>query len=152
MRRHWPSAWLTVPVVALVATSCASARGQDDSATFVGANTITQEQIRRSTATTAWELLKTSVRRYTYQEDRSGRPLRIVAQRGASSIILSDADSPMVIIDGARLTDISALAQLPVDALASIEILSGIRGSGSQGTNASAGVIYIHTREASTPQ
>jgi outer membrane cobalamin receptor len=115
-----------------------------------GTVTITQAQIERSSATTAWEVLKNDVRRYTYKEDRSGRPLRIVAQRGVSSIILSDADAPMVIIDGARLTDVAALAQLPASAIASIEILSGIRGSGSQGTNASAGVIYIHTREASS--
>lgn len=132
--------------------ACASGGTNRENATSGGAITITQEQIERSAATNAWEVLKNEVRRYTYHEDRSGRPLRIVAQRGVSSITLSDSDAPMVIIDGARLTDVSALAQLPASALASIEILSGIRGSGSQGTNASAGVIYIHTRGASSPQ
>ena len=131
--------------------ACATLGAHKSSETSGGTTTITQEQIERSAATNAWEVLKNNVRRYTYQEDRSGRPLRIIAQRGVSSITLSDADAPMVIIDGARLTDVGALAQLPSSAIASIEILSGIRGSGSQGTNASAGVIYIHTREASSP-
>lgn len=142
--------WLGVTATGSL-MGCATAGTHKEDATSGGALTITQEQIERSGATTAWEVLKNEARRYTYKEDRSGRPLRIVAQRGVSSITLSDSDSPMVIIDGARLTDVAALAQLPAGALASIEILSGIRGSGSQGTNASAGVIYIHTREASSP-
>jgi hypothetical protein len=113
--------------------------------------TITQEQIARSAANTAWEVLKQNARRYTYQEDRMGRPLRIVAQRGVSSMELADADSPLVIIDGARVTDVGALAELQSGAIVSIQVQSGIRGTGTQGTNASAGVIYIHTREASNP-
>ena len=142
--------WLGVTATGSL-MGCATAGPNQAAAPSGGALTITQEQIERSGAPTAWEVLKNEARRYTYKEDRSGRPLRIVAQRGVSSITLSDSDSPMVIIDGARLTDVAALAQLPAGALASIEILSGIRGSGSQGTNASAGVIYIHTREASSP-
>ncbi|MES2358966.1 MAG: TonB-dependent receptor plug domain-containing protein [Gemmatimonadota bacterium] len=150
MRTHRSNAWFGVAAVASL-LGCATAGVQKGDRTSDGTVTITQEQIARTSATSAWEVLKNEVRRYTYKEDRSGRPLRIVAQRGVSSIILSDSDAPMVIIDGARLTDIAALAQLPATAIASIEILSGIRGSGSQGTNASAGVIYIHTREASSP-
>jgi len=150
MRTHRSNAWFGVAAVASL-LGCATAGVQKGDRTSNGTVTITQEQIARTSATSAWEVLKNVVRRYTYKEDRSGRPLRIVAQRGVSSIILSDSDAPMVIIDGARLTDIAALAQLPASAITSIEILSGIRGSGSQGTNASAGVIYIHTRDASSP-
>jgi len=145
----------SVVLVGIAGTSllmaCAAAGARAVDATSGGTITISQAQIERSASTNAWEVLKNEARRYTYQEDRSGRPLRIVAQRGMSSITLSDSDAPMVIIDGAHLTDVAALAQLPAGAIASIEILSGIRGSGSQGTNASAGVIYIHTREASSP-
>jgi outer membrane cobalamin receptor len=150
MRARRSGTWFGIAAVASL-LGCAAAGIQKSDKTSGGGVTITQEQIERSSATSAWEVLKNDVRRYTYQEDRSGRPLRIVAQRGVSSIILSDSDAPMVIIDGARLTDIGALAQLSAGAISSIEILSGIRGSGSQGTNASAGVIYIHTREASSP-
>lgn len=131
--------------------ACASANGVPEAATSGGAMTITEAQIARTAATNAWDVLRADARRFTYMEDRLGRPLRITAQRGASSMSLGDSDSPLVVIDGARVTDLSALAGLPAGAIASIEILSGIRGTGSQGTNASAGVIYIHTREASNP-
>jgi hypothetical protein len=131
--------------------ACASSNFVPDPATSGGTMTITQEQIARSAANTAWEVLKQNARRYTYQEDRMGRPLRIVAQRGVSSMELADADSPLVIIDGARVTDVGALAELQSGAIVSIQVQSGIRGTGTQGTNASAGVIYIHTREASNP-
>src|SRR2546421_636626 len=69
--------------------------------------------------------------------------------RGRSTINIADSDSPMIVVDGARVSDFSALRDLPCDAISSIEILSGISGTVSQGTNASAGVIYIHTWEAS---
>jgi outer membrane cobalamin receptor len=150
MRNHGLNVWVCIAgTSALMACAAGGLHKSDE--TSGGTVTITREQIERSAATNAWELLKNDVRRYTYQEDRSGRPLRIVAQRGVSSIVLADSDAPMIIIDGARLTEISALAQLSSGAISSIEVLSGIRGSGSQGTNASAGVIYIHTREASSP-
>lgn len=112
--------------------------------------TITKEQINRSSATSAWEVLKNVARSYTYLEDHSGRPFRIKGQRGASSMTLAGADEPLVIIDGARITELVTLADLPASAIYSIDILSGITGTSSQGTNASAGVIYIHTREASS--
>jgi outer membrane cobalamin receptor len=53
------------------------------------------------------------------------------------------------VIDGARVSDFTALRDLPADAISSIELLSGITGTAAQGTNAAAGVIYIHTWEAS---
>ncbi len=113
---------------------------------------ITAADIVRSSDVNVWEVLKHRVRRYTYAEDRSGRPVQITTQRGASSLSLADANTPMIIIDGARLTDVRGLADVPASAIASIEIFSGIRGTGIQGTNASAGVIYIHTHNASDPQ
>lgn len=139
--------------IAIVAVTMACAtvhRSADVGAPSVN-STITQEQIARSADNNAWEVLKTHVRRYRYTEDRSGRPLKITTQRGASSIILADADSPLVIIDGARLTDLLGLADLPASAIFSIDVMSGISGTNTQGTNASAGVIYIHTRDASKP-
>jgi len=130
---------------------CFSAHRQSASPAPGDDTIITEEQIARSSDTSAWEILKSRVHRYRYTEDRSGRPLQITAQRGVSSIVLADADSPLVVVDGARLADVRGLADLPAGAISSIEIISGIRGTGIQGTNASAGVIYIHTREASKP-
>ena len=111
--------------------------------------TFSAEQIAHSGFTNAWDFLRARARRYDFYEDRYGRPRGIKTRRGRSTINMADSDTPMIVVDGARLSDFGALRDLPTDAISSIELLSGIAGTVSQGTNAAAGVIYIHTWEAS---
>jgi len=56
----------------------------------------------------------------------------------------------MIVIDGARLIDLASLRDLPAQAIESVELLGGIAATAAQGTNAAAGLIYIHTWEASS--
>jgi hypothetical protein len=111
--------------------------------------TISAEEIARSGFTNAWDFLRARARRYDFYEDRYGRPRGIKTRRGRSTINMADSDTPMILVDGARVSDFGALRDLPIDAISSIELLSGITGTVAQGTNAAAGVIYIHTWEAS---
>jgi outer membrane cobalamin receptor len=111
---------------------------------------ITEQEIAKSSCTNVWDLLRKRARMYNYSEDRYGRPKFITTKRGASTIALAGSDSPMVVVDGARLGDVAALRDMPTDAVQSIELQSGINGTSQQGTNAVAGVIYIHTKEASS--
>lgn len=126
------------------------------SATRVGekearrADFIGPDEISRSPSTNAWDLLRNRVRQYDFAEDRYGRPRSIRTKRGRSTIVVADSDTPLVLVDGARLTDFGVLRDMPTGAIASIELLSGINGTSAQGTNAAAGVIYIHTWEASS--
>jgi outer membrane cobalamin receptor len=117
-----------------------------------GDQVITSDEIARSGLNNAWDLLRKRALGYDFSEDRYGRPRAIRTRRGRTSLSLKDGDAPMVIIDGARITDVAALRDLSTDAIDSVELLNGISGTASQGTNASAGVIYIHTREASVPR
>ena len=110
---------------------------------------ITAEDIAKSSYTNAWDLLRGKARRYDFLEDRYGRPRSIRIRRGRSSVNVAGSDAPMILVDGARLTDITTLRDLPANAIESIELMSGISGTASQGTNSSAGVIYIHTWAAS---
>jgi outer membrane cobalamin receptor len=111
--------------------------------------TISADEIARSGTNNAWDLLRARARRYDFYEDRYGRPRGIKTRRGRSTIAIADSDTPLILVDGARLSDFSALRDIPTDAIQSIELMSGIDGTVSQGTNAAAGVIYIHTWEAS---
>jgi hypothetical protein len=111
--------------------------------------TISADEIARSGFNNAWDLLRARARRYDFYEDRYGRPRGIKTRRGRSTINMADSDTPMILVDGARVSDFGALRDLPSDAISSIELLNGISGTVSQGTNAAAGVIYIHTWEAS---
>jgi outer membrane cobalamin receptor len=110
---------------------------------------ITADDIAKSSYTNAWDLLRGKARRYDFLEDRYGRPRSIRIRRGRSSVNVAGSDAPMILVDGARMTDITALRDLPANAIESIELMSGISGTASQGTNSSAGVIYIHTWAAS---
>ncbi|MFL5487898.1 MAG: TonB-dependent receptor plug domain-containing protein [Gemmatimonadaceae bacterium] len=114
------------------------------------ADFIGPEEISRSASTNAWDLMRSRIRQYDFAEDRYGRPRTIRTKRGRSTIAVADSDTPLVVVDGARLVDFGVLRDLPTGAIASIELLSGINGTSAHGTNAAAGVIYIHTWEASS--
>src|SRR5213078_411088 len=88
--------------------------------------TFTAEQIAHSGFTNAWDFLRARARRYDFYEDRYGRPRGIKTRRGRSTINMAGSDMPMILVDGARLSDFTALRDLPTDAISSIDLLSGI--------------------------
>jgi len=145
MRRR---SFVLVLVVAASFVGCVSAARNSPGQTSPS-QTISAEEIARSGFNNAWDLLRARARRYDFYEDRYGRPRGIKTRRGRSTINMADSDTPMILVDGARVSDFGALRDLPTDAISSIELLNGISGTVSQGTNAAAGVIYIHTWEAS---
>jgi len=110
---------------------------------------ISSDQIDAQHVQNAWEALRQLVPRYSYTEDRAGRALSITGHRGRSSIWLANSDSPIVIVDVARLASLDVLQQMSTDAIDRIELRRGTRGTTVEGTDAGAGVIYIHTRSGS---
>jgi hypothetical protein len=145
MRRR---SFVLVFVVAASFVGCVSAARKSPGQTSP-TQTISAEEIAQSGFSNAWDLLRARARRYDFYEDRYGRPRGIKTRRGRSTISVADSDTPMILVDGARLSDFGALRDMPTDAISSIELLNGIAGTVSEGTNAAAGVIYIHTWEAS---
>jgi len=107
---------------------------------------LTEEQINRSGASNAWDVLKRLAPQFSFSEDRNGQPRRL-ERRGRSSILLSDA--PLVFVDGTEMADFKALSQISASTLSSIEILGGIDGTTYYGSNAVSGVILIHTKNGS---
>ena len=108
-----------------------------------GGLVITAAQIERSGGKNAWEVLKYDAPMLTLEEDRNGNPARI-HWHGRSSIYLEDA--PVVIVDGVRAADWKVLGQIPAGQIETIDIISGIEGTTYYGTNATSGVIEIHTK------
>src|SRR5437667_9992731 len=88
--------------------------------------TFSAEQIARSGFTNAWDFLRARARRYDFYEDRYGRPRGIKTRRGRSTINMASSDMPMILIDGARVSDFSDLRDLPADPIAMIEPMTGI--------------------------
>lgn len=104
---------------------------------------VTEEEIARSGARTAWDALRLTVHNMTFNETGRGQPVRIV-RRGRSSMVLDDG--PRVLVDGVALTDYSVLARMPASDVVRIEILSAMDATTLYGTNFSGGVIRIHTK------
>jgi hypothetical protein len=148
MRNPW-IAGSSLALSAIAFSGCAYFRSSTPPPDRPSAQFITAEEIARSGASNAWDLLRSRARAYEFSEDRYGRPRNIRTRRGRSTLNVAGADAPMIVLDGARLIDLVTLRDLSVGAIESVELLSGIAGTATQGTNASAGVIYIHTWEAS---
>jgi outer membrane cobalamin receptor len=98
---------------------------------------ISQEQIARSGATSAWQALQYTVPFYRF--DLNGT----IRHRGQASILLHDR--PKVLLDGIDLTEFGVLMNLPATDLSSIEVLGGTDATTYYGTNSASGVILIHT-------
>jgi hypothetical protein len=147
MRRH---ECLLVLLTSAAISGCVNTARTAPDHPATSTTTFSSEQIAESGFTNAWDFLRARARGYDFYEDQFGRPRGVRTRRGRSTINIAGSDTPMILIDGARLSDFSALRDLPADAISSIDLLSGITGTAAQGTNAAAGVIYIHTREASS--
>jgi outer membrane cobalamin receptor len=138
-------------VAAVVSVNaCVPARGRLDQIRPSG-RLITADQIRKTSATNAWEVLKNSASPLTLAE-RNGEPASVRSRRGRSSLVLSQADVPILIVDGTRMNDFAMLRQIPAGSIESIRILNGIEGTTYQGTNAGGGVIIIATWARPDPE
>ncbi len=104
---------------------------------------ITEEMIARSGGQNAWEVLKREAPQLTYKEDRNGQPAQL-GRRGRSSLALHEA--PKLFVDGVEVVDFRSLQQIPASTLFSIEILNALDGTTYYGTDASTGVILVHTK------
>ena len=106
---------------------------------------ITAEDIQRTGATNAWDALKECGAPVSLRERWDGEPAGLQSKRGRSSMVIRSSDTPVVLLDGARLNDFRSLKQIAAHSIFEIRILSGIEGTVREGTNAGGGVIIIQT-------
>lgn len=107
----------------------------------VNGKLITEDMIAASNAATAWDVVQQSGYFRMISEPASGKS-GVHSRRGRTSFVLSGSDVPRLIIDGARVSDLGRLHEIPAGAVAWIELLGGIAGSTEEGSN-SAGVIRV---------
>jgi len=129
-------------MLALLA-ACAHGASQQHANNPSGPRVITSDQIERSGAHSAWDVLKREAPMLTLRDDRNGRPSRM-GRRGRSSITLDDP--PVVVVDGVRLANFRDLDRIPATTILSITIYTGIEGTTYYGTNAVSGVVVIETK------
>src|SRR5690242_18490380 len=105
---------------------------------------ITAEQIEKSGAHTAWQVLKQNAPMLTLRDDRNGRPASM-GRRGRSSFLLDEA--PMIMLDGVRVPDFHALESIVAQSILTIVIYDGVEGTTYYGTDAVSGVVVIRTKD-----
>jgi outer membrane cobalamin receptor len=129
----------------LALLGCGPAVSQDGAnAATPGAFLITAEQIEKSGAHSAWQVLRERAPMLTLREDRNGRPASM-GRRGRSSFLLDEA--PMIMLDGARVPDFHALESIDAGSIFTILIYTGVEGTTYYGTNAASGVVVIKTKD-----
>jgi outer membrane cobalamin receptor len=130
----------------VVLAGCGPANKNPDTVTAPGTFLITAEQIEKSGASTAWQVLRQHAPMLTMREDRNGRP-QSMGRRGRSSFLLDEA--PMILLDGVRVPDFHALDAIDARSILTILIYDGVEGTTYYGTDATSGVILIKTKDGS---
>jgi outer membrane cobalamin receptor len=135
---------LTASLV-VVSFGCGQAVKNTDAVSHpAGTFLITAEQIEKSGAHSAWQVLRERAPMLTLREDRNGRPASM-GRRGQSSFVLDEA--PMIMLDGARVPDFHALESIDAQSIFTILIYDGVEGTTYYGTDAVSGVVVIRTKD-----
>ena len=135
---------LTVALAGCGPTVRHDATARQPSGTFL----ISAEQIAKSGAQNAWQVLQRSAPMLVAQNDKDGRPGKLT-RRGRSSLLLDD--SPVVLLDGVRIPDFRNLGTVGAESIRSIAIVDGVEATTYYGTNSGSGVILIKTKDGSEP-
>jgi len=127
---------------------CGPARQSTNTLAAPGTFIITAEQIAKTGAQNAWQVLQHSAPMLMAQNDKDGRPGKLT-RRGRSSLVLDDA--PIVLVDGVRLPDFRNLDSVGAESIKAIYIMDGVNGTTYYGTNSGSGVILIKTKDGGEP-
>jgi len=134
---------LSVPAALVIALgACASVHPLKSADVPVNGKVITEEMIAASSAATAWDVVQQSGY-YRMIRDPANGNSGVHSHRGRTSVVLAASDVPRLIIDGARVSDLGRLHEIPAASIAWIELLGGIAGASEEGTNSGAGVIRV---------
>ena len=131
------------PALLIILAGCAATPHQRPEPTpGAGGDLVTREEIDRAAAQTVWDVLRccTTLRLI---EDRAGNPAGI-EHRGRNSMFLEE--TPLIIIDGIRTSELSTLDFMLAKDLLAIRVLSGAEAGFRYGSGADNGVIEIYTR------
>ena len=134
---------MCVPAAFVLAmNACASIHPLNSAATPVNGKVITEQMISGTGAATAWDVVEQSGFYRMISNPATGQS-GVHSHRGRTSILLGASDVPRLIVDGARVSDLGRLHEIPAESIAWIELLGGIAGGSEEGTNSGAGVIRI---------
>ena len=133
---------LSVPAIVISLAGCAAIHPIRSEDLPVNGKVITGDMIAATNARNAWDVIQQSGY-YRMIGDPSSGSFGLHSRRGRTSLLLPGSDVPRLIIDGARVSDLTYLRDISASSIAWIELLGGISGGAEEGTNSGGGVIRI---------
>jgi hypothetical protein len=134
---------MSVPAALVIAmNACASIHPINSEEVPVNGKVITEQMIASTNAATAWDVVQQSGYFRMVSDPATGRS-GVHSRRGRTSVLLTASDVPRLIVDGARVSDLGRLRDIPASSIAWIELLGSIAGASEEGTNSNAGVIRL---------
>lgn len=128
---------------AAITTSCVGRTSPELAPAQTEGRVIGAEEIARLGGGNAWEVLQRAGTHLSMHDDGFGNPTGLT-NRGWPSIELSN--SPLVYLDGVRISDFKRLEGIAASSIERIQILNGVDATKYYGTGAGNGVIAIITR------
>jgi hypothetical protein len=104
---------------------------------------ISDSDIVRMGVRTAWDAVRLRVPKLTFARDATGRPSSVRIQEARS---VNSDETPLVVVDGAQVPDISYLTELPASEVRVIRILEGEAAQPLYGLRAAGGAIVVETK------
>src|SRR5690348_2974954 len=139
MRVHYPS----MAMLLLGATvACGPSNHLRPPLAPDGSLVYTASDIAKMQVSTAWDVVEWSGQ-MNMSEATDGSSATIRNRQGHSSLWLSSADMPLLIVDGVRIEDPRLLQGIPAPTIQVLQITDGIHATIKEGTGSSGGVIYV---------
>ena len=119
-------------------------RAQGAVAPIAGRETlITEADIARMSVRTAWDVVRMRAPRFIYAQDASGRPQRVMIQPQRS---INSDETPILVVDGVRVSDILYLQDLAASEVHAIHILDSETATPLYGIVAAGGAIVVESK------
>lgn len=109
----------------------------------IGGTVITEEEIVRMSVRTAWDAVRLRAPRLTAGQDQGGQPTRVRIQEPRS---LNADETPLLVVDGVQMTDLSYLMQISASQVHLIRILRAEAAEPLYGLRAAGGAIVVETK------
>ena len=110
----------------------------------VGSETvISDSQIAGMGVQTAWQAVRLRAPRLTYGQDATGQPTRV--RIDVPSSVNAD-ETPLLVVDGAQVSYLMYLDEIPASDVRFIRILSGQAASALYGLRGFGGAIVVQTK------
>jgi outer membrane cobalamin receptor len=139
-RLRFPAALVT-----LALWGCSTASHSHEAPAPAEGRLIGAAQIERSGAVNAWEVIRRTAPSMEARDTPGGHAASL-NQRGRGSLLLDE--TPVITVDGIRITDFQELEVIPAQQIFSVRILNSSAATKYFGTGASGGAVLISLKKS----